>query len=48
VAELAHGIRRANTPDRRQARRTFLDDLKATMPIYPITADSSAARGPLA
>jgi predicted nucleic acid-binding protein len=35
VAELAHGIHRANTPERRQARRAFLDDLKATVPVYP-------------
>lgn len=28
VAELAHGIHRANTPERSQARRAFLDDLK--------------------
>jgi predicted nucleic acid-binding protein len=27
VAELAHGIYRANTLERRQARREFLDDL---------------------
>ncbi len=33
VAELAHGIYRANTPERRQSRRAFLDDLKATLPV---------------
>ena len=27
IAELAHGIYRANTPERRERRRTFLDDL---------------------
>jgi tRNA(fMet)-specific endonuclease VapC len=35
VAELAHGIYRANTPERRQARRAFLDDLKAPCPSIP-------------
>ncbi len=45
VAELAHGIHRANTPERRQARRRFLDDLKATLPIYPITADTAELVG---
>ena len=45
VAELAHGIYRANTPERRQARRTFLDDLKATVPVYPITADTAELVG---
>ena len=37
VAELAHGIYRANSPDRRDRRRAFLDDLKAAVPIYPVT-----------
>jgi predicted nucleic acid-binding protein len=45
VAELAHGIHRANTPERRQARRAFLDDLKATVAIYPITADTAELVG---
>jgi predicted nucleic acid-binding protein len=37
VAELAHGIYRADTPGRRERRRVFLDDLKAAVPVYPIT-----------
>jgi tRNA(fMet)-specific endonuclease VapC len=37
VAELAHGIYRAQTATRRQERRQFLDELKAHLPIYPIT-----------
>jgi tRNA(fMet)-specific endonuclease VapC len=37
VAEIGHGIYRANTPEIRQRRRTFLDDLKATVPIYSLT-----------
>jgi predicted nucleic acid-binding protein len=37
VAELAHGIYRADAPDRRQRRRAFLDELKATLPVYGIT-----------
>jgi len=37
VAELAHGIYRANTPERRERRRTFLDELKAAVPVYPVT-----------
>jgi len=32
VAEIGHGIYRANTPEIRQRRRMFLDDLKATVP----------------
>lgn len=37
VAELAHGVHRADTPERRLQRRQFLDELKATVPIHPIT-----------
>ena len=37
VAELAHGIHRANSPERRQQRRQFLDELKATVPVHPVT-----------
>jgi len=45
VAELAHGVHRAETAERRLARRTFLDDLKATLAIYPITADTAELAG---
>ena len=45
VAELAYGIHRADTPERRQVRRAFLDDLKAAVPIYPITADTAELIG---
>jgi len=45
VAELAHGIHRANTLEHRLARRAFLDDLKATIVIYPITADTAELIG---
>lgn len=37
VAELAHGIYRAGTPERSRQRRQFLDELKAQVPIHPIT-----------
>jgi predicted nucleic acid-binding protein len=45
VAKLAHGVHRANTPERRQARRAFLDDLKATVPVYPITGETAELVG---
>lgn len=45
VAELAHGIHRADTAERRQARRAFLDDLKATVPVYPITGETAEVVG---
>jgi predicted nucleic acid-binding protein len=37
VAEVGHGIYRANTPEIRHRRRKFLDELNATVPIYPVT-----------
>jgi predicted nucleic acid-binding protein len=37
VAEIGHGIYRAHTPEIRDRRRAFLDELKATMPIHPVT-----------
>jgi predicted nucleic acid-binding protein len=37
VAELVHGVYRADTPERRERRRVFLDELKAAVPVYPIT-----------
>ena len=45
VAELAHGIYRADTPERRQRRRVFLDELKATLPVYPITETTAELVG---
>ncbi len=45
VAELVHGIHRANTEDRRARRRAFLDDLKATVPVYPITDNTAELVG---
>jgi tRNA(fMet)-specific endonuclease VapC len=45
VAELAHGIHRANTSERRQFRRAFLDDLKATVPVYPIIGETAELVG---
>ena len=37
LLELAHGITRANTPERRAVRQQFLDDLLAGMPVHPVT-----------
>jgi predicted nucleic acid-binding protein len=37
VAELAHGFYRANTPERSQRRRQFVDELKTHIPVHPIT-----------
>jgi predicted nucleic acid-binding protein len=37
VAELAHGIYRADTPERSHQRRQFLDELKAEVPVHSVT-----------
>src|SRR5438105_10904576 len=37
VAEIGHGIYRANTPEIRNRRRAFLDELKSAFPIYSVT-----------
>lgn len=37
VAEIGHGIYRAKTEEMRECRRTFLDELKATIPVHPMT-----------
>jgi tRNA(fMet)-specific endonuclease VapC len=41
VAEVGHGIYRANTAEIRDRRRLFLDDLKATVPIHPVTESTA-------
>ena len=37
VAEIGHGIYRASDAEVRERRRAFLDELKATIPIHPVT-----------
>ena len=41
LAELVHGIARANTTEIRVARRAFIDELKKHVPVHPVT-DSTA------
>jgi tRNA(fMet)-specific endonuclease VapC len=41
LAELLHGVARANTPEIRAARRAFIDELKKHVPVHPVT-DSTA------
>ena len=41
LAELVHGVARANTPEVRAARRAFIDELKEHVPVHPIS-DSTA------
>jgi tRNA(fMet)-specific endonuclease VapC len=37
VAELGHGIYRANSSERREQRRRFLDEIKSQIPVHPVT-----------
>ncbi len=41
VAEIGHGIYRADAAETRSRRRRFLDELKATVPIYPVTESTA-------
>lgn len=41
VAELGHGIYRADTPPRARMRRQFLDEEKAHVPIHSITESTA-------
>ncbi|MBV8898179.1 MAG: PIN domain-containing protein [Acidobacteriaceae bacterium] len=41
VAEIGHGIYRADTVETPTRRRRFLDELKATVPIYPVTESTA-------
>jgi predicted nucleic acid-binding protein len=45
VAEVGHGIYRANTPQIRARRRAFLDELKATIPVHTITETTAEIIG---
>lgn len=45
VLELAHGIARADTTERRQRRQRFLDDLLTGVPIQPITVPIALRAG---
>ena len=45
VAELVHGIYRANPIERRDRRRAFLNELKATVPVYPVTDNTAELVG---
>jgi len=45
VLELAHGITRADTPERRERRQRFLDDLLTGVPIQPMTVPIALRAG---
>ena len=45
VVELAHGIYRADTPERKKARQAFIDELVANVPVYPFTRQTGLLAG---
>ena len=45
VLELAHGITRADTTERRERRQRFLDDLLTGVPIQPVTVPIALRAG---
>ena len=47
LAELVHGVARANTPGIRDSRRAFIDELKRHVPVHPITDVTAEIAGQL-
>jgi predicted nucleic acid-binding protein len=45
VLELAHGVTRANTTERRARRQRFLDELLTGLPIQPVTVPIALRAG---
>ena len=45
VLELAHGITGADTPERRERRQRFLDELLTGVPIQPVTVPIALRAG---
>jgi tRNA(fMet)-specific endonuclease VapC len=43
--EFAHGIARADTPERRATRQRFLDELLGAVPIYPVSLATALRAG---
>jgi predicted nucleic acid-binding protein len=47
LAELVHGVARANAAEIRVARRAFIDDLKKHVPVHPVTDITAEIAGKL-
>ncbi len=45
ILELAHGAARANTQERMNTRRQFLQELIAALPVHPISASIALRAG---
>jgi predicted nucleic acid-binding protein len=47
LMELAHGVARANTPERQDTRQRFVDELTMALPVHPITSSVALRAGRL-
>lgn len=45
LIELAHGVARANTPQRKAMRQQFLNELIAALPVHPVTVPVALKAG---
>ena len=45
VIELAHGVARADTPERKMMRRQFLNELLIAVPVHPVTVSMALRAG---
>lgn len=45
VAELAHGVARAESPQRKQRRLRFMHELASVVPVHPVTASIAFRAG---
>jgi predicted nucleic acid-binding protein len=45
LVELAHGIARANTPERKASRQQFVDALTLALPVHPVTSSIALRAG---
>ncbi|HEX9222760.1 MAG TPA: PIN domain-containing protein [Candidatus Acidoferrales bacterium] len=47
LIELAHGAARADTPERKEKRQKFIQELLTAMPVHPVTAPLALRAGQL-
>lgn len=45
LIELAHGVARANTPQRKATRQQFLNELVTALPVHPVTVPVALRAG---
>lgn len=45
LIELAHGVARANSPERKAARQQFLNELMMALPVHPVSVSVALRAG---